>query len=70
MTVGYLPPRLPVSCLTMAPKFDRPDMSVIHPRGPLAELNRDNRGMSGQAGGKMMGEPMDCYLKELHQKLK
>jgi polo-like kinase 1 len=22
MTMGYLPPRLPTSCLTMAPRFD------------------------------------------------
>ncbi len=41
MTMGYLPPRLPVSCLTMAPRFD-PKVNLIASRGgPLTELNKD-----------------------------
>lgn len=41
MTMGYLPPRLPVSCLTMAPRFD-PKVNLWASRGgPLTELNKD-----------------------------
>jgi polo-like kinase 1 len=79
MTMGYLPPRLPVSCLTMAPKFDRPNMSMIaqqQHRGPLTELNTDMRAPSQNGGGgsgtkkSATGEPNDCYLSEMHKQLK
>ena len=40
MTMGYLPPRLPVSCLTMAPRFDtKNNASLIARRTPLMEVN-------------------------------
>jgi len=50
MTIGYLPTQLPVSCLTMAPRFDsKADQSLIAGRGPLMEINRDAK--AGSAGG-------------------
>lgn len=33
---GYLPPSLPVSCLTMAPRFDQ---ALVNVRRPLNEMN-------------------------------
>ncbi|KAK3889864.1 hypothetical protein Pcinc_006158 [Petrolisthes cinctipes] len=38
MTMGYMPTRLPTSCLTMAPRFDS-RCSVIATRKPLLEIN-------------------------------
>lgn len=38
--IGYLPPRLPTSCLTMAPRFDTLAKSEANARKPLLELNR------------------------------
>jgi len=78
MTMGYLPSRLPVSCLTMAPKFDRPNMSMIaaqpQQRGPLTELNTDRRthpnGLGGSTKKPGPGEPTDSYLSELYRQLK
>ena len=78
MTMGYLPSRLPVSCLTMAPKFDRPNMSMIaaqpQQRGPLTELNTDRRthpnGLGGSTKKPGSGEPTDSYLSELYRQLK
>ena len=77
MTMGYLPSRLPVSCLTMAPKFDRPNMSMIaaqpQQRGPLTELNTDRRALPnglGSAKKPGSGEPSDSYLSELYRQLK
>lgn len=44
MTKGYLPQKLPVSCLTMAPRFDtKTNVNLIAQRGPLTELNKDMR---------------------------
>ncbi|XP_011446350.1 serine/threonine-protein kinase PLK1-like [Crassostrea angulata] len=37
---GYLPPRLPTSCLTMAPRFDTLARSEALSRRPLLEINR------------------------------
>ena len=40
MTMGYLPPRLPVSCLTTEPRFDmKKNASLIARRTPLMEVN-------------------------------
>ncbi|KAK7079554.1 Serine/threonine-protein kinase plk1 [Halocaridina rubra] len=38
MTMGYVPTRLPTSCLTMAPRFDS-RCSVVATRRPLIEIN-------------------------------
>ncbi len=44
MTMGYLPPRLPVSCLSMAPRFDtKTNASVLVRRNPLTEVNSQNQ---------------------------
>lgn len=45
LTGGYLPSRLPTSCLTVAPRFDKKNMSMmaensqLSSRKPLAEVN-------------------------------
>jgi len=42
MTMGYMPSRLPLSCLTMPPRFDaRMNNSIISTRRPLGEVNRE-----------------------------
>jgi len=42
MTLGYMPSRLPLSCLTMPPRFDaRINNSNINARRPLGEVNRE-----------------------------
>merc|ERR1719361_2666725 len=40
ITQGYMPSRLPTSCLTMAPRFDT-KMAQMNRRGPLQEINKD-----------------------------
>jgi len=76
MTMGYIPTRLPASCLTMAPRFDAKLNASIVARRPLLELNRK---AGGHAAVGEMGAPADvqrtagtkdCYLKELHSQLK
>ena len=75
MTMGFLPTRLPVSCLTMAPRFDtKMNASLIARRTPLTEVNSQpgtgvptlERKDSNRDGG---GAPSDCYLSELHKQL-
>ncbi|CAL4150380.1 unnamed protein product, partial [Meganyctiphanes norvegica] len=39
MTMGYIPTRLPTSCLTMAPRFDARINQSIVARKPLLEIN-------------------------------
>jgi len=73
MTMGYLPPKLPVSCLTMAPRFDtKANASLIARRTPLLEVN-------GEIGGGMQRKDsvksessgsVDCYLTDLYNQLK
>ena len=42
MTGGFLPARLPVSCLTMAPKYDQhKNLNLGSLRGPLTEINKE-----------------------------
>merc|ERR1719219_660967 len=75
MTMGYLPHRLPVSCLTMAPRFDsKVNASLIARRTPLMEVNHETGGStaitrkdSARDGG---AGPADCYLGELNNQLK
>jgi len=75
MTMGFLPTRLPVSCLTMAPRFDtKMNASLIARRTPLTEVNSQlgsgaptlERKDSHKDGA---GAPSDCYLSELHKQL-
>jgi len=75
MTMGYLPPRLPVSCLTMAPRFDtKNNASLIARRTPLMEVNKEpGMGSQGSLSRKDSARndagPSDCYLSELHKQL-
>lgn len=39
---GYCPQSLPLSCLTMAPRFDNVDISIKSPRRPLLAINENN----------------------------
>jgi len=74
MTMGYMPPRLPISCLTMAPRFDtKNNQSLIARRTPLVEVNKEP-GQAGTTAGKkdpLRSDcgPTDCYLSELHKQL-
>ncbi len=54
MTQGYMPSRLPLSCLTMPPRFDpRLNNSLIAVRRPLGEINRDSPLISNEVQGIM-----------------
>jgi len=75
MTMGYLPHRLPVSCLTMAPRFDtKNNASLIARRTPLMEVNHETGGGGGVARKDSARDggtgPADCYLAELNTQLK
>ena len=74
MIAGYHPSRLPTSCLTMAPRFDRANMNMMSLRGPLTEINKDTRAVTTSSTGSIKslksGEPSDCYLVELQKQLK
>ncbi len=77
MLEGYMPPRLPVSCLTMAPRFDTTKTSNPLRRGPLQELNKDSTdqnsmgirktpSVTSETGGLLNTE---SYLSDLHKQL-
>eukprot|EP00095_Tigriopus_kingsejongensis_P002999 maker-scaffold784_size97500-snap-gene-0.29 protein:Tk02999 transcript:maker-scaffold784_size97500-snap-gene-0.29-mRNA-1 annotation:"polo-like kinase 1" len=79
MTKGYLPHRLPVSCLTMTPRFDtKTNMNLIAQRGPLTELNTDMRnacltsdGMKKPSSGSDNGQlNTENFLVDLQKQLK
>jgi len=72
MTCGYIPTRLPLSCLTMAPRFDaKLNSSIIAVRRPLGEVNRETKASgtegpkasedSPAANGDNADEPGDVY---------
>lgn len=67
MTLGYMPPRLPVSCLTMAPRFDTQANQSLIARNPLKEVN--NIPGDAKSTGCSESGPSDCYLSELHKQL-
>merc|ERR1719481_156701 len=75
MTMGYLPHRLPVSCLTMAPRFDtKNNASLIARRPPLMEVNNGpNMGVRQEQKYRKESEReqggRDCYLSDMHQQL-
>ena len=69
MTQGYMPSRLPLSCLTMPPRFDpRLNNSLIAVRRPLGEINRDSPLISNEIQG-MTNRPFSveifCYISPL-----
>lgn len=54
MTQGYMPSRLPLSCLTMPPRFDpRLSTSIIAVRRPLGEINRESPLISNEVQGNL-----------------
>nr|CAB3264950.1 serine/threonine-protein kinase PLK1 [Phallusia mammillata] len=76
-TCGYLPPRLPTTCLTMAPRF-APELLHVAQRKPLHEIN--NGTPSGSSNVPLKCEPMaqneirsnesaDFHMGELLQQL-
>jgi len=75
MTMGYLPHRLPVSCLTMAPRFDtKANSSLIATRKPLTEVNSGTHlgtqgSLTRKDSAKSDAPPSDCYLSDLHTQL-
>jgi len=75
MTMGYLPHRLPVSCLTMAPRFDtKANTSLIATRKPLTEVNSGTHlgtqgSLTRKDSAKSDAPPSDCYLSDLHTQL-
>merc|ERR1712223_44974 len=75
MTQGYMPSRLPPSCLTMAPRFDT-KMAQIARRGPLQEINRDPVGRETPASLKKTpsvqseaSNSCEHYLRDLKNQL-
>jgi len=74
MNMGYLPTRLPISCLSMAPRFDvKLNASLIARRAPLSDQNQVSGGGGGHgrpASSKSESGPPDCHLGELHAALK
>jgi polo-like kinase 1 len=73
--MGFLPTRLPVSCLTMAPRFDtKMNASLIARRTPLMEVNsQSGLGLPSldrkDSAKDANAAPGDCYLSELHKQL-
>ncbi|XP_041063080.1 serine/threonine-protein kinase PLK1 isoform X1 [Carcharodon carcharias] len=74
-TSGYLPVRLPTTCLTMAPRFSlAPGGIDSSMRRPLTELNKDvpagdKPGKSEDGVAREVGECNDFYLSDLLQQL-
>merc|ERR1719334_1220827 len=74
--MGYLPHRLPVSCLTMAPRFDtKANSSLIATRKPLTEVNSGTHlgtqgSLTRKDSAKSDAPPSDCYLGDLYSQLK
>lgn len=55
-TSGYLPGRLPTSCLTIAPRFSlAPSGMELSGRKPLTALNKGRCGCPGEAGQSLPG---------------
>ena len=75
MTMGFLPSRLPLSCLTMAPRFDtKMNASLIVQRTPLTEVTSQPRtGVPAlerkDIKNDSAGAPSDCCLSDLHKQL-
>jgi len=76
MTKGHLPSRLPISVLTMAPRFDTNNNNVGHivRRMSLMEVNIERNLVSqgpvsreDSVGNEAVSS--DCYLTELHKQL-
>lgn len=76
MTHGYMPTRLPPSCLTMAPRFDTKQSQIQRSRGPLQEINKEP-GIPSSLGSlkktpsvqSEASDNCDVYLRDLKSQL-
>uniref|UniRef100_A0A8C7YT35 Serine/threonine-protein kinase PLK n=1 Tax=Oryzias sinensis TaxID=183150 RepID=A0A8C7YT35_9TELE len=69
-TSGYVPLRLPTTCLTVPPRFSiAPSMAAeLNQRRPLTAIN--NKGNKPKNCPKLVeAEPEECYLKDMLQQL-
>uniref|UniRef100_A0A3P9M3V1 Serine/threonine-protein kinase PLK n=1 Tax=Oryzias latipes TaxID=8090 RepID=A0A3P9M3V1_ORYLA len=70
-TSGYVPLRLPTTCLTVPPRFSiAPSMAAeLNQRRPLTAIN--NKGKKPNNCPKLVqeAEPEECYLKDMLQQL-
>ncbi|XP_029858057.1 serine/threonine-protein kinase PLK1 [Aquila chrysaetos chrysaetos] len=77
-TSGYIPSRLPTSCLTVAPRFSiAPSGLELNGRKPLTALNKgpDSPALENLpekedgAGLRELGDAVDCHLADMLQQL-
>uniref|UniRef100_A0A8C4PAF3 Serine/threonine-protein kinase PLK n=1 Tax=Dromaius novaehollandiae TaxID=8790 RepID=A0A8C4PAF3_DRONO len=77
-TSGYIPNRLPTSCLTVAPRFSiAPSGLELNGRKPLTALNKgpDSPALESLpekddvAGLRELGDAVDCHLADMLQQL-
>ncbi|XP_021266695.1 serine/threonine-protein kinase PLK1 [Numida meleagris] len=77
-TSGYIPSRLPTSCLTVAPRFSiAPSTLELNGRKPLTALNKGPESPALEnlpekedaAGLREMGDAIDCHLADMLQQL-
>ncbi|XP_075292552.1 serine/threonine-protein kinase PLK1 [Opisthocomus hoazin] len=77
-TSGYIPSRLPTSCLTVAPRFSiAPSGLELNGRKPLTALNKgpdspvlENLPEKEDAAGlRELGDAVDCHLADMLQQL-
>ncbi|OXB68836.1 hypothetical protein ASZ78_002251 [Callipepla squamata] len=77
-TSGYIPSRLPTSCLTVAPRFSiAPSTLELNGRKPLTALNKGTESPALEnlpekedaAGLREMGDAIDCHLADMLQQL-
>lgn len=74
-TSGYIPVRLPPTCLTVPPRFSIAPTSIETSRKPLAALNKGpespmvEKQAVSEKDDDLIAEPLDCYLSEMFQQL-
>ncbi|XP_069503491.1 serine/threonine-protein kinase PLK1 [Ambystoma mexicanum] len=75
-TSGYIPARLPTTCLTVPPRFSIAPSSIeTVARRPLAALNKGpespmvEKQAQSEKDDDLIAEPIDCYLSEMLQQL-
>ncbi|CAM2099943.1 unnamed protein product [Caretta caretta] len=77
-TSGYIPTRLPTTCLTIPPRFSiAPSGFDPSGRKPLTALNKDldspaldkTHEKEDEAALRELGEPVDCHLADMLQQL-
>ncbi|XP_006005713.1 serine/threonine-protein kinase PLK1 [Latimeria chalumnae] len=78
-TSGYVPNRLPTTCLTVPPRFSiAPNSIDASIRKPLTAINKENPVLSEKLGKvedkeemqyRELGEPTGCYLSDMLEQL-